>query len=259
MLLGADIEMMCIDGLGNPMPVCSLLGGTKEDPIPVQSGAYQEDNVNAEFNITPTENEQEWVDNMLSVMQQVEDRLKPHKLTLAAIPSFHYTIPTLEAAGKEAVSMGCSSDMNVWTGERNPKPNPFQTLRTAGGHIHFDCSAKEVEEVVKLFDVYLGVPSVLLDVDIERRNMYGQAGAYREKPYGGEYRTLSNFWLRSPVLIQWVFRQAQKAKENLHQLDNILSMFPADVIQNCINNGDIKTAKEIVSAFDLEVVADECY
>ena len=46
---------------------------------------------------------------------------------------------------------------------------------------------------------------MLLDDGAKRRELYGKAGAYRVKPYGVEYRVLSNFWLKSPALMQWVY------------------------------------------------------
>jgi len=56
-----------------------------------------------------------------------------------------------------------------------------------------------------MMDLYLGVPSVLMDKGELRKQLYGKAGAYRMKPYGVEYRTLSNFWIFSDTTIGWVW------------------------------------------------------
>lgn len=250
--------MVPIDVMGNPIPICSLLGGTKESPVRVEGGAYQEDNVNAEFNIDPTDDEDMWVHRLTSVISQVEDVLSPHEIKLAAIPSFHYFEDTLMKA-EGAMSMGCSRDMNVWTGDYNPKPNPYQTLRSSGGHIHFSCDEPQVESMIKMMDFYHAIPSLLMDVDTERRNLYGKAGAYRKKVYGGEYRTLSNFWLRSPELMRWAFRQAQRASSDLHLLPAMLKVVSGDELQDIINNNHKERATEVVERLGLEVVNAECF
>jgi hypothetical protein len=84
--------------------------------------------------------------------------------------------------------------------------------RSAGGHLHLEVNryvtasmdwptAKlELTTLVPLLDFFVGLPCVLLDRDpgnAERRKVYGRAGEYRLPKYGLEYRTLSNFWLRS--------------------------------------------------------------
>jgi hypothetical protein len=53
--------------------------------------------------------------------------------------------------------------------------------------------------------MFLGLWSVINDPDTRRRQLYGKAGAIRFKPYGIEYRTLSNFWLADPKLIEKVW------------------------------------------------------
>lgn len=61
--------------------------------------------------------------------------------------------------------------------------------------------------VVPLMDILVGNTCVLLDRDPaqqERRKLYGRAGEYRENAHGLEYRTLSNFWLRSYPLTSFV-------------------------------------------------------
>ena len=50
----------------------------------------------------------------------------------------------------------------------------------------------------------------------ERRKLYGMAGEYRLPAHGIEYRTLSNFWLRSPVLADFVAQMAGMCVGILH-------------------------------------------
>ena len=55
---------------------------------------------------------------------------------------------------------------------------------------------------------------MLLDRDpnaAERREVYGRAGEHRLPKYGLEYRTLSNFWLRSYPLYSLIFGLARQA------------------------------------------------
>jgi len=253
MLLGADPEMMAVDRYGNPQPICGLLGGTKESPIPVPMGAYQEDNVNPEFNIDPAHTEEQWVEHLTSVIKHVDTRLEPLQLKLAAVPSFHYTPETLESLGSAAMSFGCNPDRNVWTGDWNRSPNPYTTLRSAGGHIHFSCREDEVDSIVKLMDIYLGIPSVLLDPDKSRREAYGKAGSFRYKPYGGEYRTLSNFWVGEERLMRWAYRMSQKAYKDLAHLPELVARITPYTIQQCINTADVESAKDIVTDLDLDI------
>lgn len=86
--------------------------------------------------------------------------------------------------------------------------------RIAGGHLHFGLFQPFMsdyedhrQQVVPLLDIFVGIPSVLMDRDpaaIERRRTYGLPGEYRLPSHGLEYRVLSNFWLRSPLLAQLV-------------------------------------------------------
>jgi hypothetical protein len=106
-------------------------------------------------------------------------------------------------------------------------------------------------------DLFLGVPSVLMDDGEERKQMYGKAGAYRPKKYGAEYRTLSNFWIFDKKLIGWVWDQSERALTEAFadtpegKLVQHLKSFP---IQDCIDNNDKKLAQKLVKEFNLSVV-----
>jgi len=65
--------------------------------------------------------------------------------------------------------------------------------------------------LTKTLDVYLGAVSLLWDQEDRRRELYGAAGAFRPKPYGMEYRVLSNKWISSPILRKLVYHNTMDA------------------------------------------------
>src|SRR3546814_5830384 len=91
----------------------------------------------------------------------------------------------------------CSSDL--------ASQNPL--MRCAGGHLHVGWTEGEslgsiqhvmnCSDLVKQLDWYVGLWSLGKDKDKVRRSLYGKAGACRIKPYGVEYRVLSNFWIKN--------------------------------------------------------------
>ena len=100
---------------------------------------------------------------------------------------------------------GCSVDYNVYTEQPNPKPKGDLTnLRSAGCHIHLSYNDFNTESslyLIKLFDVFLGLPSVIFDRDRKRRSLYGKAGCFRLCDYGFEYRVLSSKMYSSDELM----------------------------------------------------------
>lgn len=251
---GADPEVFLFDG-DTPVPGIGLIGGTKEEPQPVKFGAVQEDNVLAEFNIDPAKSQKEFLRNLDMVMRQLAARVAPLQLKVQA--SQHFTKEALMAAGPQAIRFGCDPDYNAWTQEVNETPSPFTTLRSAGGHVHlgFDLTKVDPFSVARSMDIFLGIPSVLLDDNTERRSIYGKAGSCRPKPYGVEYRTLSNFWLRSNVLMRWVYDNAMLAYEKSDEVDEILDIFPAATIQDTINTSNREMAENMVAALNIPMPA----
>ncbi|MCI0558219.1 MAG: hypothetical protein MN733_06965, partial [Nitrososphaera sp.] len=99
----------------------------------------------------------------------------------------------------------------AWTGKQNDKSScPDPQLRTCGGHVTVGTDLP-TRMCIKAEDLYLGVPSVLLDGDLRRRKLYGAAGCYRETAFGHEYRVLSNFWIIDQVRCEWVYSGVQRA------------------------------------------------
>lgn len=108
-------------------------------------------------------------------------------------------------------------------------------------------------EIVKVLDLFVSVPSVLMEPDNKRKELYGKAGAFRPKPYGLEYRTPSNWYLANNKLKRWMFDSVKKAIEFFNengQLENNL----ANYICQTINNNDKDAAKVLINKFNLKTV-----
>lgn len=236
-----------------------LIPGDKKEPFPVEDGAVQVDGMALEFNINPAANEEEFVYNLSSVMQQLYRMVDGYEVV--AEPVADFTQEYMATQPFEAVQLGCDPDYNAWSGKENQAPDAKVSFRTGSGHIHVGWSDKEditderhksmAHAVVKQMDFYLGLPSLLFDKDTKRRELYGKAGAHRVKPYGVEYRVLSNKWLASKELMSWVFRASKKAVDDMFN-EKYLPNLHGD-IQEIINTSDIKNAKRIIKQYSLEV------
>jgi hypothetical protein len=125
----------------------------------------------------------------------------------------------------EAKILGCDPDFNAYTGQMNETPTPHPSLRTAAGHVHLGWTQAEDPhdslhftrccQMAKQMDYALGLLGVIFDPDTIRQNLYGSPGAFRPKPYGMEYRVLSNFWLKDEELIRKVYRHAERGFNDL--------------------------------------------
>jgi Phage phiEco32-like COOH.NH2 ligase-type 2 len=257
-LVGCDPEVFVkknnkfVSGFG-------LIRGDKKQPFPVKDGAVQVDGMALEFNINPAENEDQFVHSVQSVFDQMCKMVPEYEVV--AVPVAHFDADYMKQQPKEALELGCDPDYNAWTGLANERPNGDRPMRTASGHVHIGWTKGKSKDDVqhqyrgalisKQLDFYLGLASLFYDDDKERREMYGKAGACRFKPYGVEYRTLSNAWLRSEDRMRWVYRNAVAGVKALIAGD-ILSETYGD-IQEIINTSNKKEAMKIIKKAGLEL------
>lgn len=200
-----------------------LIRGDKKNPQRVNKGAVQVDGMALEFNIDPAASEDEFVLNVNTVFDQLKLMVPTYEIAIT--PTADFDPEYMDAQPEEAKELGCDPDYNAYTGFENPKPNGKRPFRTASGHVHIGwTSGQDIQDpqhiadahmVGRQMDYFLGLGSMLFDNDQKRRSMYGKAGCVRIKPYGVEYRTLSNAWLKSPELMRWVFRNAKLGVEKL--------------------------------------------
>lgn len=217
--IGADPELFAFIG-DAAISVHDLLPGTKFHPMPVPRGAIQVDGVAAEFNIAPAESRKEFIKNIKHVRGIMERILtaKNKAITLVAVPTVHFSDEYFKALPKETLALGCEPDYNAYTGKPNPKPKTTKPMRTGSGHVHIgwsNCDPKSSDYVatvtglVKELDFVLYSQSDRWDKDKERAELYGQPGAFRFKPYGLEYRVLSNKWLDNDKVMAFVHDAAK--------------------------------------------------
>ena len=246
-LVGSDPEIFVKQ---NGQFVCAhnLIPGTKENPHKVEKGAVQVDGFALEFNIDPAANVEDFILNHDTVMGILARMVPGYEL--APVPVADFTKAYMEAQPAEARILGCDPDFDAYTGMANIKPQADLPMRTASGHVHIGWG-KDMEDHVEQcravavqMDFYLGLPSLFYDNDTRRRSMYGKAGCYRPKPYGAEYRTLSNAWLLSRERMAWVFNQVQEGMKQLMDGKDLLSTYGS--VAEIINNSDKKEAQRII-------------
>lgn len=261
-LVGCDPEIF-VKRNGAFHSAWGLIKGDKKNPFPVRNGAVQVDGMALEFNINPAKNEDEFVHNVSDVLAQLRAMVPDYELV--ASPCADFDIEHMKAQPAEALELGCEPDYNAWVQGTNPRPNGDRPFRTASGHVHIGWVPKEefgmdplhtgnAFAVTRQMDFYLGLPSLAYDSDaqaMKRRELYGRAGACRIKPYGCEYRTLSNRWLSSPKLMAWVHRNTLKGVQEIFN-GNLLEDKYGD-IQEIINTSNIQEAMKICKAEGIEV------
>jgi hypothetical protein len=247
--VGADPEFF-VKQDGKFRSAHGLIPGTKETPHIVKGGAVQVDGMALEFNIDPVDNADDFVKNINLVMGQMKEMTPGYEFAL--VPSCRFNGNHFAAQPEEARELGCTPDYNAYTLQENPKPDNKTTMRTASGHIHIggfpteDPLSQEhmvrCATLVKQLDAYLGLPSLLYDKDTSRRSMYGAAGAFRPKPYGVEYRVLSNAWLLSEDRMRFVFNQTVAAVDNLIAGKRAIDKMGEDILPSVINRSDTYSA-----------------
>lgn len=208
-----------------------LVPGTKSKPFPVNGGAVQLDGMALEFNINPVKTKAGFIRRIKRVVGEARKIVEPKGFGVYADPVAYFDQKHYDEQPKEAKDLGCNPDMNAYTMKPNPTPKPptGEIFRTGAGHIHigwgngFNVDDPEYIEacchIVKHLDTCVGKPLMMVDPGYRRRELYGDVGAFRPKPFGVEYRSPSNFWLNTTELMSWVFDNTTMAIENAFTKD----------------------------------------
>ena len=271
--IGADPEYFVKHvKTGKVTPIIGIVGGTKDSPKQIEylnseyrNGsmhkghfAYQEDGVAFEFNIPAAPRADHASMFIHYTLRTCYEMLsgKGYRPYIVAEHEFEEA----QLKDPKAHILGCSADWNAYdhTLPRTPfDAKQFGRKRFCGGHIHvgYDKSKVPAHIMAQFMDAVLGVPSVFLDKQGDRRKYYGLAGLYREKPYGIEYRTLSNFWLRGArdnkrETYKSVIAAAHDLATLAHTRPDVLiaayGRVPWSDVRKCIENEDKELATSLL-------------
>jgi hypothetical protein len=174
-----------------------------------------------EVNVPPAETRDGFVANVLAVIGDLHKIVGPTGCEVVAQPTALFAPGYLKSLPRAVRALGCNPDYNAYTMGINPSPNARVPFRTGAGHIHLGWTTDAKPEdwdhfsaccdLARQLDYYVGLRTLKFDTDNQRRSLYGQAGAFRPKSYGMEYRVPSNAWLASKELMEEVYDATEAA------------------------------------------------
>ena len=213
--LGHDTELFgARDGKIIPLSP-DILSGTKEDPFKIgKHASLQLDNVLCEVTSPPAHSAGVFAETMKRAKALTEKWLMVnHKIE--AVYDSHHKFNLNDVMTPWAMQNGCAPDFSADLDDPVAKIDMslFTTLKTASGHIHIGVHKPEEWnmtrkiQIVRALDFALGAPLAILHNDPKRRQLYGRAARFRNKPYGFEYRTPDNYWFGhgDPFLYHAIF------------------------------------------------------
>lgn len=256
-LIGTDPELFLVSQkTGKVKSAVRVIPGTKEHPHKIKEFgdgfAVQTDNILAEFNVPPVNSPEAFVHNIMRMQQHIKEmaQAKNPDLDIKCMASAH--VPKSELRSKQAKLFGCDPDYNIYTGEQNEIQRiPESDLRSAGFHLHLGYNNNNIDNSMNILfylDFYLGVPSVLIDPDTERRSLYGKAGCFRLTSYGLEYRSLSSYMMKDEKHLRWIWDQTMQA---IQAYNHGVALPEARHVVDCINNNDQKLARDLCKYYKL--------
>ena len=271
--IGCDPEFFLRQRKNGKM-ICAIpfIKGTKYKPeiLPSGSGNIQRDNVAVEFATNPASGSEDFIEKIQQTLSDVRNKI-PKDCELSAEPSAHFAQDQLKHPDSQV--FGCDPDFNAWTVTENKTPYLEDlTFRSCGAHIHIGHQKGDGNEfllnfdgkiqTIRTMDAVHGIIATVLDSSKSanaRRQLYGKAGAHRPKKYGVEYRVLSNFWLKSPELVMLIYNLTKDVVKLVRsgKYEELIDKIGEDRIQNIINDGIVKDAKEIMKLHIIPCLSEE--
>lgn len=225
------------------------------------------------------------VPNMAHVMREF---VHTYGYKLSAKTKMRLSATSLRNAPEDVMGYGCVPDQDAYALQEKTPPTTgyHDDYRYIGGHLHFSLmrtsrhpgttyDTPDHHEVVSdeyayLFaaaaaitlDIGLGVPLVSVighsnDYgEADRRRYYGQAGSFRHKPYGVEYRVPSSAIMLSPILFTYAIGLGRFMLQYLpDQIEPKVKWTQAKVgeyVEKLNEQFDFDTVRQIINAHDVE-------
>lgn len=270
--IGTDPEFILSDGKKFISAIEKFPPST--NPISKNKNKFYYDNVMAEIRVKEAKNKKEFITNISSAIYDICKLSHPYNVSNYS--SCIFSDEQLNHPDSRII--GCNVEYCAYELKMISQPHQIiknTGFRSAGGHIHLGAkflyeNGYDIIHTVRLLDLFLGIPSLYIDKNSgskERRKIYGQAGSHRLTDYGLEYRSLSNFWLFSPELCEFIYDVCEfvlnfvknKRYLELWNIDQKIletnddpskayycTAFDIDEFKSCINTSDKKNAKKFL-------------
>ena len=224
--VGADVEYPIVHRRAY-VSVAGKLGCSKQNPHDIPGiGNLQEDNVLAEVAIEPCSTADQFIERLGVVRRKLVQHLAAcdvqGSLSYHASPIYNRR----ELEHRNAREFGCEPDLCAYSLQsKEPPPCAANNRRRyTGGHIHVGFGHNDFYDkvnVIRWMDLLINrdlavspdrsVRLPCTNNERARRRAYGQIGSFRPKPYGVEYRAMSNQWTKTNKHIEEVFYRAKLA------------------------------------------------
>lgn len=257
--VGADPELFIInEKTGKVVSSIGIIPGEKGNPyvsedMPIGFG-LETDNILAEFNIPPVKTKESFIQVLNYMKDYITAFVKRINPDYGIRCSAYEVVDENQLKSEQALEFGCDPDYNCYTESQNEKPvAKLSNGRSAGFHIHIGYENPNVNTSVKLvkyFDTYVGLPSILYDTDVRRRTLYGKAGSFRLQPWGVECRMLSAAMYANEKLMRVVWNGVIQA---INAYNHNKKLPDPKLIRKAIDNSDLDLAKELIAAYEIRI------
>jgi len=227
------------------------------DTLDTQHGSLIADGAALEFQPFPSLEPKEVVVNLRELLKHGLEMARTANKQLGIQPEVGFDLAWCEQ-NPSLGEFGCSPDRSAWGEECTPATIDASKhgWRYAGCHIHLgvvddpDYFMRDdmITKTSKALDRTVGLASMVLsnNEDRRRRGIYGRPGIYRHQPWGAEYRTPSNVLLRSPSMMEFIFRLAQQTIElTADHYTTFNSIIPDDLVVQVLRGDDLVSAREL--------------
>lgn len=289
--IGSDPELLLVDRrLGRPVSAIDVLKRSKYDRIDFGNDAsVYYDNVLAEMTVHPGKTRDELVAAFREVFTKTANYIGKD---FEIVPRASHTYLDTEVDHDDARAAGCSPEFDAYLMMQMMPPQFEGGFRSAGGHIHLGVDnwkeyvgkdfegkyvwnnfIKDPEGVclidpmsklrtIKLMDILVGLSVALIDVDpssAARKKLYGNAGRHRPTPYGVEYRSLGNYWLSSPTMVELVYDLTRNvlALEEAGRADEVIALVDESEVIEGVNTNSATIARRVLEALPSSVLPVE--
>lgn len=225
--VGCDPEVFLHDG-AQFISAHGLFPGTKKEPHKVDKGAVQVDGMALEFNIEPANSEEEFNNNIVTVLKQMTEMV--HKvdrdLKLRFIPIARFDPLYFSILPVESKILGCDPDYSAETGMQKAPPGDLEhrPFRTTAGHVHlgwtdgadpFDpAHFEDCRHIAKSFKNATYFKPTTPE-EFERIRYYGGESSFRPKTYGVELRSPSSRWVEKEDDRRMMYRSIISRMEDI--------------------------------------------